>query len=100
MQTMSFHPMVADIGNQLVDMGGRSLESAAKASMTVSALVPAGADEVSAQAIQAFESAAASMLALNAAAQQELMRAGQVLTQIAQLYTDMDEAAAETLVQL
>lgn len=98
MQTMSFHPVVADIGGHVVDMGNRSLESGAKASITLTGLAPAGAEEVSAQAIQAFEAEAASMLALNAAAQEELVRVGQALAQIAQLYSAVDEHAAETVV--
>ncbi|SOJ55550.1 PE family immunomodulator PE35 [Mycobacterium simulans] len=94
MQSMSFHPVVADIGAQVVTIGTNCLEEAAKASMSMTGLAPAGADEVSLQAVMAFHTEAASLLALNQAAQEELMRAGSAFTQIAQTYTEVDEAAA------
>ncbi|WP_239656205.1 PE domain-containing protein [Mycobacterium riyadhense] len=95
---MSFQPVVADIGEQVVNIGTNALEQAAKASMSMTGLAPAGADEVSAQAAMAFHEEAAALLALNQAAQQELMRTGSAFTQIAQTYTEIDEAAAEALV--
>ncbi|WP_252980117.1 PE domain-containing protein [Mycobacterium riyadhense] len=73
---MSFQPVVADIGEQVVNIGTNALEQAAKASMSMIGLAPAGADEVSAQAAMAFHEEAAALLALNQAAQQELMRTG------------------------
>ncbi len=76
MQSMSFQPVVADIGEQVVNIGTNALEQAAKASMSMTGLAPAGADEVSAQAAMAFHEEAAALLALNQAAQQELMRTG------------------------
>ncbi|GAB7147274.1 PE domain-containing protein [Mycobacterium riyadhense] len=94
MQSMSFQPVVADIGEQVVNIGTNALEQAAKASMSMIGLAPAGADEVSAQAAMAFHEEAAALLALNQAAQQELMRTGSAFTQIAQTYTEIDEAAA------
>lgn len=98
MQAMTFHPVVADIGNQFVNIGRDSLEAGSRASVSVTGLIPAGADEVSLQAVTAFHAEAANMLALHQAAQEELMRTGTALTQIAQTYTEVDEAAAETLV--
>ncbi|OSC38953.1 PE family protein [Mycobacterium decipiens] len=95
---MSFHPVVADIGGQVFDIGSQAVEAASKASKSVTGLAPAGADEVSAQAVIAFEAEAASILSLNKAAQEELMRAGEAFTQIAQTYTEADQAAADALV--
>ncbi|MCV7075716.1 hypothetical protein AWC27_27980 [Mycobacterium szulgai] len=98
MQSMTFHPVVADIGDQMVNIGLDSLAAGSKASMSVTSLIPAGADEVSLQAVTAFHADAAELLALHQAAQEELMRTGQALTQIAQTYAEVDEAAANTLV--
>jgi len=98
MQAMTFHPVVADIGDQMVNIGLDSLAAGSRASMSVTGLIPAGADEVSLQAATAFHSEAAAMLALHQAAQEELMRTGQALTQIAQTYAAVDEAAAHNLV--
>ncbi len=94
MQSMSFHPVVADLGAQLVDIGVDCLEAGRTASNTVTGLTPAGADEVSALAVRAFESEASSLLALQSSAQEELIRAGAALTQIARTYSEVDEAAA------
>ncbi|MCV7196466.1 PE domain-containing protein [Mycobacterium angelicum] len=98
MQSMSFGPAAGDIGGQVVELGKSALEAAGKAAASVTGLAPAGADEVSAQAVTAFHSEAASALAANQAAQQELVRTGTAFTQIAQTYTDVDQAAASTLV--
>ncbi len=45
----------------------------------------------------AFSAEAAQLLALNQAAQKELMRTGTAVTQIARIYTETDVAAAELL---
>jgi hypothetical protein len=97
MKPMSFHPVVADIGAQVVNMGITSLEDGTRASTSMTELAPAGTDEVSAQAAIAFHTQANSLLALHNAAQEELMRAGAALTQIADTYIQTDEAAAENL---
>ncbi|WP_240316411.1 PE family protein [Mycobacterium persicum] len=97
MQPMSFDPVVADIGSQMADLGIRSLQAAAAAASSVTGLAPAGADEVSAQAAAGFCTQAASILALNQAAQEELMRTGAAFRQVAQSYTEVDEAAAESV---
>lgn len=97
MQPMSFDPVVADIGSQMADLGIRSLQAAAAAASSVTGLAPAGADEVSAQAVAGFCTQAASILALNQAAQEELMRTGAAFRQVAQSYTEVDEAAAESV---
>jgi hypothetical protein len=48
--------------------------------------------------MQALEAEASAMLGLNRAAQEELIRAGNALTQLAHTYTQVYEAAANTLV--
>ncbi len=97
MQSMSFDPIVAGIGDRVVDIAVSCLEAAAKASIEVTGLAPAGGDEVSAQAAMAFTSEAIEMLTLHQAAQEELMRTGMALTQIAQIYAQIDETAARNL---
>lgn len=97
MQTMTFHPVVGDIGGQVVQIGISSLQAGDRAGMSVTGLAPAGADEVSVQAVMAFHAEAAAMLDLHRAAQQELMRAGAALTQIAQTYSAVDQMAANSV---
>ncbi|WP_204800732.1 PE family protein [Mycobacterium riyadhense] len=95
MDSMSHDPAAGDIGSQLVDIGSQGLSAGSTAAMSVlSGLVPAGAEEVSAQAVLAFAQEAASMLASNTAAQEELMRTGTALTDIARMYGDADDNAA------
>lgn len=98
MEPMTFHPVVADLGAQVVQLGGDALQAGDRASLSVTGLPPAGADEVSALASAAFQNEAASLLQLHAAAQQELMRAGTAFIEIAQTYTDVDESAARAVV--
>ena len=98
MQPMTFHPVVGDIGAQLLQIGANCLETGSHASMSMTGLAPAGAEEVSAQAVLAFHDEATSMLNLNMAAQEELMRVGAALSHIAQTYTDVDETAARVVV--
>jgi hypothetical protein len=97
MVSMSHDPAAGAIGVQLVDMAARGLSSGAAASMAVTALVPAGADEVSAQAAAAFAAEGAAMLALHTAAQEEVARTGVTLTDIARMYSQVDGEAAGTL---
>ncbi|MCV7075715.1 PE family protein [Mycobacterium szulgai] len=98
MDSMSHDPAAGDIGSQLVDIGSQGLSAASTAAMSVlSGLIPAGAEEVSAQAVLAFAQEAASMLASNTAAQEELMRTGTALTDIARMYSDSDDNAAGAL---
>ncbi|ETW22850.1 PE family protein [Mycobacterium gastri] len=98
MDTMSHDPSAGDIGSQLVDIGSQGISAGSTAAMTVlTGLIPAGAEEVSAQAVMAFAQEAASMLASNVAAQEELMRTGSALTNIAQMYGDADDSAADAL---
>ncbi|WP_253861858.1 PE family protein [Mycobacterium asiaticum] len=95
---MTFHPIVGDIGAQVIEIGTSSLAAGDHAQTSITGLIPAGADEVSLQAAAAFHQEAAALLDLNRAAQEELMRAGAAFTQIAQTYTDVDQTAAKSLV--
>jgi PE family len=97
MQPLSHNPAAGLIGTQLVEIGTRGLESGAAVVMSVTGLIPAGAEEVSAQAAAAFAEEAAAMLAFNTAAQEELMRAGAALTDIARMYTQADDTAAGSM---
>ncbi|WP_269462753.1 PE family protein [Mycobacterium basiliense] len=95
---MSHDPAAGDIGSQLVDIGTQGMSAGTTAAMSVlTGLIPAGGEEVSAQAVMAFAQEAASVLASNAAAQEELMRTGSALTDIARMYGDADDNAAEAL---
>jgi hypothetical protein len=63
----------------------------------VTALVPAGADEVSALAAVAFASEGVEALAANAFAQEELTRAGAAFAEISGIYNAVDAANAATM---
>ena len=52
MQPMTFHPVVGDIGAQVVQIGVTSLEASGQASMSITGLVPAGAEEISVLAVR------------------------------------------------
>jgi len=98
MDSMSHDPAAGDIGSQLVDIGSQGVSAGSTAATSVlSGLIPAGAEEVSAQAVMAFAQEAASMLASNTAAQEELMRTGTALSDIARMYSDSDDNAAGVL---
>ncbi|MBX9978884.1 MAG: PE family protein [Mycobacterium sp.] len=98
MQPMTFDPVVGDIGAQVVQIGISSLQAGDHAQQSITGLAPAGSDEVSMLAATAFEQHAGSLLEVHRAAQEELMRTGAALTQIAQTYTDADRAAAESVI--
>lgn len=98
MESMSHDPAAGAIGLQLVEMATAAVGSATAASMSVTGLVPAGADEVSALAAAAFAAEGAAVLTANTAAQEELARAGAALTDIARIYSEVDGQAAGTLV--
>lgn len=95
MQSMSFDPAVADIGSQVVNNAFQGLQAGAVAWVSLSSLLPAGAEEVSAWAV----TAATGLLALNQAAQEELRKAGEVFTAIARMYSDADVRAAACLLE-
>ncbi|BBZ43990.1 PE family protein [Mycobacterium parmense] len=97
MESMSINPGAAAIGSRLVDAAGRGLGSASAALPSLTALAPAGAEEVSMQAAAAFTADAEVLLALNAAAQEELSRTGMALMEIARRYSQVDGEAAGSL---
>lgn len=97
MQPMTHYPGAAGIGTQVIANGARGLAGGTAASAAVSALVPAGADEVSAMAAAAFASEGVQTLALNTFAQEELTRAGAAYVEIAGIYEAVDAANASTL---
>src|SRR4029077_4038446 len=97
MQPMSHNPGAAGVGAQVVANGARGLATGTAASAEVSALVPAGADEVSAHAALAFASEGVEALALNSFAQEELSRAGVAYMEVSSIYTAVDGENASVL---
>ncbi|MBY0287994.1 MAG: PE family protein [Mycobacteriaceae bacterium] len=96
MQPLEHNPGAVGIGTQVVANGVRGLAVGTVASAAVTALVPAGADEVSAQAAAVFAKEGVEALALNTFAQQELSRAGAAYVEIAGVYEAVDSANAAT----
>ncbi|MGV0791356.1 PE domain-containing protein [Mycolicibacterium sp. XJ1819] len=94
MQPMEHNPAAVGIGAQVVANGARGLAAGSAASAAVTALVPAGADEVSAQAAVAFAAEGAETLAMNAFAQEEMTRTGASYMEIAGIYAAVDGANA------
>ncbi|OBG56544.1 MULTISPECIES: PE domain-containing protein [unclassified Mycobacterium] len=94
MQALSFDAAAAGIGTDVVRGAAQGLQAGAAASPATTALLPAGADEVSAQAALAFAAEASAFLALNTAAQEELVRMGTAVVDIARMYSEVDAAAA------
>lgn len=68
MEKMSHDPIAADIGTQVSDNALHGVTAGSTALTSVTGLVPAGADEVSAQAATAFTSEGIQLLASNASA--------------------------------
>jgi PE family len=97
MQPMTHNPGAAGIGAQVVANGARGLAAGTAATAAVTALVPAGADEVSAQAAVAFAAEGVETLAQNTFAQEELTRAGAAYVEAAGIYEAVDAANAATL---
>ncbi|GBE64019.1 putative PE family protein PE35 [Mycobacterium sp. MFM001] len=98
MQPMTFDPAAAGIGAQVIANGTQGLAAGTTASAVVTTMLPAGADEVSAQAAMAFASEGMETLAMNSFAQEELARAGAAYVEIAAMYTAVDAAQAATLI--
>jgi hypothetical protein len=97
MQPLTHNPGAAGIGAQVVANGARGLAAGTAATAAVTALVPAGADEVSAQAAVAFAAEGVETLAQNTFAQEELTRAGAAYVEAAGIYEAVDAANATTL---
>lgn len=98
MTSMSHDPAAAVIAAQTIEIGSRAIAAGAAAASSVTALTPAGAEEVSAQAAVAFAAEAASAMAAHAAAHEEIMRVGAALVDIARMYAQADSEAAGTLI--
>jgi hypothetical protein len=90
MQPMQHNPGAVGVGSQVVANGARGLATGTATTSAVSALVPAGADEVSAHAALSFASEAIEAMALNSFAQEELSRAGAAYMEAAGFYTAVD----------
>jgi PE family len=94
MQPMTHNPGAVGIGAQVLANGTRGLATGTAATAEVTALFPAGADEVSAQAALAFAAEGVETLAMNTFAQEELASAGASYMEIAGIYTAVDGANA------
>lgn len=97
MQPLEHNPGVVGIGANVVANGARGLATGTAAGAQVSALLPAGAEEVSVQAALAFATEGVQAVALNAFAQEELARAGAAYVEAAGIYTAVDGSAASVL---
>ena len=97
MQPLEHNPGAVGVGAQVVANGVRGLAVGTVATAAVTALVPAGADEVSAQAAAVFAKEGIEALTLNTFAQEELSRAGAAYMESAATYQAVDGANAATL---
>lgn len=97
MQPLSHDAGAAGVGSQVAANGARGLATGTAATAEVSALAPAGADEISASAAVMFASEGIQTLGINALAQEELARAGATVTQIAATYQVVDGENGATL---
>lgn len=97
MQPMSHDDAAAAIGAAVAANGAEGLAAGAAAAPGVAALAPAGAEEVSTQAVARFATDASETLAELAAAQDEIIQAGTAVTQIVGHYNAVDDGAAGTL---
>jgi PE family len=97
MQPLEHTPVVPGIGAQVSANGLRGLAGGTAANAAVTALVPAGAEEVSMQAALAFATEGMESLGINAMAQEELARAGEAYAEASGVYETVDGANATTL---
>ena len=97
MQPLSHNVGAAGVGGQVVANGARGLAAGTAATAQVSALAPAGADEVSAMAALMFASEGVQTMGINAMAQEELARAGATVIEIAGVYQAVDGENGATL---
>jgi hypothetical protein len=98
MEPLSVNPAAAAIGTQVVANGVRGLAAGTTASAAVTALAPAGAEEVSAHAEAAFAVEGVQTLGINTVAQEELSRTGAAYIQAVGTYEAVDTANATGLV--
>ena len=96
MEPLMHNPGAVGVGSQVVANGTRGLAVGTTAGAAVTALVPAGADEVSAQAAAVFAAEGVQTLAMNTFAQEELARMGAAVIESAGIYNAVDDANATT----
>lgn len=97
MEPLTHNPAAMGVGAQVIANGARGLAGGAAASAAVTALAPAGADEISMQAAMSFAADGVESLAINTIAQEEVTRAGAAVIEAAGIYTATDAATASTL---
>lgn len=97
MQPLSHNPAAAGIGGQVTANGARGLATGTAATAEVSALAPAGVDEVSATAALGFASEGIQTLGINAMAQEEIARLGAAVIEISAAYEAVDAANGASL---
>ncbi len=98
MQQLSHSAGAVGVGGQVIANGARGLASGTAATAAVSALAPAGADEVSVMATTAFAAEGVQTLGINALAQEEIARAGATVIEIAGVYQTVDSENGATLI--
>ena len=98
MQPLNHNPAAAGIGGQVTSNGVRGLGVGTAATVEVSALAPAGVDEISAVAALSFASEGIQTLGINALAQQEIARAGATVIESAVAYEATDAANGAKLI--
>ena len=98
MQPLSHNAGAIGVGGQVTTNGARGLATGTAATTEVSALAPAGADEVSVMAMAAFMAEGAQTLGINALAQEEIVRAGAAVVEIAGVYQAVDGENGATLI--
>ncbi|BBZ31076.1 putative PE family protein PE35 [Mycolicibacterium madagascariense] len=94
MQPLHHDPGAIGVGTAVVANGLRGLAVGTAAGAEVSALAPAGAEEVSLQAALAFATEGMQMLAINALAQEELSRTGAAYVEASGVYDATDSSGA------
>lgn len=98
MQPLSHNPGAVGVGGQVTANGARGLATGTAATSAVSALAPAGADEVSAAAAVTFAAEGIQTLGINALAQEEIVRAGASVIEAAGAYQAVDASNSATLI--
>ena len=98
MQPLSHSAGAIGVGGQVTANGTRGLSTGTAAIAEASALAPAGADEVSIMASAAFMAEGVQTLGINALAQEEIIRAGAAVIEIAGVYQAVDGENGVTLI--
>jgi hypothetical protein len=98
MQPLNHDPAAIGIGGQVTANGARGLATGTATTAEVTALAPAGVDEVSVHAMTAFMAEGVQTLAINALAQEEVTRAGATVIELAGVYDAVDAANGATLI--